>query len=145
MCRSDPSPFRYWFKYLFVTNLVGNLLSELCPLESDKIVMKVRYSLCFHDQKFGNYTRFILLNAVDLWTYKWNVELMPECLFQFYTEQYSQFRLNDYDERRWLPLGIKGRIDSESSVAAASAAAMLSSQTTITPDQNQSVEPESVV
>jgi hypothetical protein len=48
------------------------------------------------------------------------MELMPECLVQFYTEQYEGFHLNEYDERRWLPLGIKGRIDSESSIAAAS-------------------------
>lgn len=99
----------------------GSLLASLNQDECDKLLIKTRRALCFHhDRKLDSYSRFIMLNAIDLWTYKWNVELMPECLFQFYTEQYEQFHLNDYDERRWLPLGIKGRIDSESSIAVAS-------------------------
>ncbi|KAI6189695.1 MIF4-like, type 1/2/3 domain and Armadillo-type fold domain-containing protein [Aphelenchoides bicaudatus] len=120
----------------------GNLLSDLCQVECDKLVIKTRKALCFHDRKLGSYSRFIMLNAIDLWTYKWNIELMPECLYDFYTTQYAEFNLNDYDERRWLPLGIKGRIESQSSLVAASSATRLSSKT-VTPDP--SVETESFV
>jgi hypothetical protein len=72
------------------------------------------------------------------------IKLFPECLIDFYTEQYQRFHLNEYDERRWLPIGIKGRIDSESSLAAATSVSSFSQG--ITPEMLRStVEPESTV
>jgi hypothetical protein len=68
---------------------------------------------------------------------------MPECLYKFYTEEYDQFHLKNYD-KRWLPIGIKGRIESDSSIIAASSVTRLSSQT-MTPEMMRSVEPESIV
>lgn len=52
--------------------------------------------------------------------------MMPECLYEFYTNQFAQFHLSDYDERRWLPIGIKERVDSETSMTAASSVTRLS-------------------
>lgn len=41
----------------------GALLSDLCQVECDKLVIKTRKALCFHDRKLGNYARFIMLNV----------------------------------------------------------------------------------
>ncbi|KAI6186805.1 hypothetical protein M3Y98_00172900 [Aphelenchoides besseyi] len=120
----------------------GSLLGDLNSNETEKLVMKMRSSICFHERKLRSYTRFIMLNAVDLYTYHWKVELMPSCLFEFYADQYERFHINDYDEKRWLPMGMNWCGESGSSLAAASSVSSFS-HNVITPEPT--VEPESIV
>ncbi|KAI6230700.1 hypothetical protein M3Y99_01031300 [Aphelenchoides fujianensis] len=123
----------------------GTMLSNLNPTETDRLAIKVRQAITFYDRKLACYTRFVLLNAVDLWTYQWNSELMPMCLFNFYSEQYDRFHSNDYGEKRWLPVGMKcRRLLSDSSLAAGSSASSSFSQA-LSPEPLRSEEPESIV
>lgn len=48
----------------------GTLLSELNPEECDKLVIKTRKALCFHDKKLDGYTRFIMLNVSQINSFK---------------------------------------------------------------------------
>ncbi|CAD5224592.1 unnamed protein product [Bursaphelenchus okinawaensis] len=84
----------------------GQLLNELDSHVCDKIIMKCRLALCANDIALGDLTRFSLLNAVDLWNYRWNLQSMPYCLVQFYQEQYEHYNLNEYEDKRWLPHGM---------------------------------------
>ncbi|CAD5231847.1 unnamed protein product [Bursaphelenchus xylophilus] len=84
----------------------GQLLYELDPHVCDKIIMKCRLSLCSNDIRLSDLTRFSLLNAADLWTYRWNLQAMPYCLLQFYQAQYEAYHLNEYEDKRWLPQGM---------------------------------------
>jgi hypothetical protein len=41
----------------------GSLLSELNSEECDRLIIKMRRAICFHDRKLDGYSRFIMLNV----------------------------------------------------------------------------------
>ncbi|VDK85894.1 unnamed protein product [Litomosoides sigmodontis] len=60
----------------------GSELMKMKPGKCDSFIVALRRHLCESD--FKPVTRRLILQAIDLWTYKWDDEIMPFCIKQFH-------------------------------------------------------------
>ncbi|KAL4003657.1 hypothetical protein ACH3XW_8510 [Acanthocheilonema viteae] len=60
----------------------GNTLLKIRPGKCDNFIVALRTHLCEGD--FKPATRRLILQAIDSWTYRWDNEIMPFCIKQFY-------------------------------------------------------------
>ncbi|KAI1705789.1 MIF4G domain-containing protein [Ditylenchus destructor] len=87
-----------------VANIIissGQTLNQLNPTELDSTVMKCRRWLVSNIIQLEEETKFLLMEAVDLWTYSWDTQLFPDCLRRFYEAEKEQ-RLQDEVQRTAL-------------------------------------------
>uniref|UniRef100_A0A0R3S052 Uncharacterized protein n=1 Tax=Elaeophora elaphi TaxID=1147741 RepID=A0A0R3S052_9BILA len=69
----------------------GETLLSIKPGKCDSFIVALRVHLCESD--FRPVTRRLILHAIDLWTYRWDTEIIPFCIKQFY-EPPLQFMKN---------------------------------------------------
>uniref|UniRef100_A0A1I7VUC7 THUMP domain-containing protein n=1 Tax=Loa loa TaxID=7209 RepID=A0A1I7VUC7_LOALO len=69
----------------------GDTVLRIRPGKCDSFIVALRIHLCESDLK--PVTRRLILQAIDLWTYRWDSEIMPFCIKQFY-EPSMQFTKN---------------------------------------------------
>uniref|UniRef100_A0A915EH33 Uncharacterized protein n=1 Tax=Ditylenchus dipsaci TaxID=166011 RepID=A0A915EH33_9BILA len=62
--------------------------------------MKCRKWLVSNNIQLEEETKFLMLHAIDLWTYSWDLQLFPDCLRQFYEEQKEQHRRQEILKER---------------------------------------------
>ncbi|VDO24103.1 unnamed protein product [Brugia timori] len=60
----------------------GKTLLKIRPGKCDSFIVALRIHLCEGD--FKPVTRRLILQAIDFWTYRWDSEIMPFCIKQFY-------------------------------------------------------------
>ncbi|KAM3722655.1 Zinc metalloproteinase nas-25 [Dirofilaria immitis] len=60
----------------------GETLLKIKPGKCDSLIVALRIHLCESD--FKSVTRRRILQAIDLWTYRWDNEIMPFCIKQFH-------------------------------------------------------------
>ncbi|CAG9533220.1 unnamed protein product [Cercopithifilaria johnstoni] len=77
----------------------GGTLLKIKPGKCDRFIAALRIHLCESD--FKPVTRRLILQAMDLWTYKWDSEIMPFCIRQFY-EPSIQFIKNPTETSKFL-------------------------------------------
>ncbi|EJW80000.1 hypothetical protein WUBG_09090 [Wuchereria bancrofti] len=60
----------------------GKTLFKIKSGKCDSFIVALRKHLCEGD--FKPVTRRLILQAIDFWTYRWDSEIMPFCIKQFY-------------------------------------------------------------
>uniref|UniRef100_A0A183CCA1 Uncharacterized protein n=1 Tax=Globodera pallida TaxID=36090 RepID=A0A183CCA1_GLOPA len=70
----------------------GQKLYQLNPSECDRMVLACRYWLCSNRIPLEEETRRLLMNAMDLWTYSWDLKLFPDCLRRYYEETEAEIQ-----------------------------------------------------
>ncbi|VDK66485.1 unnamed protein product [Onchocerca ochengi] len=87
----------------------GKMLLKIKPGKCDSFIVGLRIHLC--EGNFTPATRRLILQAIDLWTYGWDNEIMPFCIKQFY-EPSLQFITNTDETSEMLSESITDRKES---------------------------------
>ncbi|VDO39255.1 unnamed protein product [Onchocerca flexuosa] len=71
----------------------GKMLLKMKPGKCDGFIVALRTHLC--EGNFKPATRRLILKAIDLWTYRWDNEIIPFCIKQFYEPSMQLFTNTD--------------------------------------------------
>uniref|UniRef100_A0A914CRG7 MIF4G domain-containing protein n=1 Tax=Acrobeloides nanus TaxID=290746 RepID=A0A914CRG7_9BILA len=115
----------------------GKLLNEVRPVLVENLIMKLRQIICAKDIPLSEETNVFLLNIIDLYTYRWDSQAIPDCLKRFYEEQLpSDARQWEYTNRssRKRTTSLLGVPGSSGSTTSDDPSPSLSHSRTATPD-----------